>query len=454
MLWILGIATAVGVVVLVIGLRGRRINDRPYCRSCDFDLHGLPKGSETCPECAADLGFRGAIRKGRRRRRPWLVTVGILVLAAAIGLDTLWLWGRLTRQDLTPMKPDWWLVAEARSGGPEAAAALDELVVRLGNRELSAANAAFLVDRALTEQIDPDGEWFGRWGAIFEAAWQADLVSEGQLETFARQVLPLEFRHRDVIRVGETWTAAEAVSAIRLSPSMPLARWKTLERVEVGGKVVFNRAVDPARAPAPASLGGPQAQTDWVMLEHDLPAPDVEVGRHPVRAVYFLQVFDPRTTPPTLILQDRVEVHSEIEVAPAGTAVVTLVTDADLEDRVRAAIEPRSARIYIERNMMHTWSAVDVREPPVGVAFDVQLRVGDRTWPVGSFAVPGGHRDIANYGGREFPLTGLETEGLVHVELILTPSAVAAESKAWSGDEFWGGEIVLENVTVEIIDRR
>jgi len=52
------------------------------------------------------------------------------------------------------------------------------------------------------------------------------------------------------------------------------------------------------------------------MMEHQLPAPDLEAGKHPVRAVYFLQVFDPRTMPPTLILQDRVEVHSEIEIAP------------------------------------------------------------------------------------------------------------------------------------------
>ena len=52
------------------------------------------------------------------------------------------------------------------------------------------------------------------------------------------------------------------------------------------------------------------------------------------------------------------------------------------------------------------------------------------------------------------PLDGLDTQRLVEVDLILTPSTDAAEARAWSGDEFWGGEIVLENVTIEVIDRR
>ena len=82
------------------------------------------------------------------------------------------------------------------------------------------------------------------------------------------------------------------------------------------------------------------------------------------------------------------------------------------------------------------------------------MRVGDRTWPVGSFAVAGGRHDIANYGGREYPLDGLEIEGLKLADLILTPSPAAAEALAWGGDEFWGVAVILEDVPVEIVDRR
>src|SRR5690349_6074803 len=44
-----------GVVLLALGLRGRRVGDHPYCRRCGFDLFGLPPAHPACPECGADL---------------------------------------------------------------------------------------------------------------------------------------------------------------------------------------------------------------------------------------------------------------------------------------------------------------------------------------------------------------------------------------------------------------
>ena len=56
-----------GLALLLLGVRGRRIDDHPICRRCGFDLFGLPAGSERCSECGAEVRRRRAIRIGRRK---------------------------------------------------------------------------------------------------------------------------------------------------------------------------------------------------------------------------------------------------------------------------------------------------------------------------------------------------------------------------------------------------
>ncbi|NJL31404.1 MAG: hypothetical protein HC898_07100 [Phycisphaerales bacterium] len=44
-----------GLVLLWRGIRGRLVDDHPYCRGCKFDLTGLPAERTACPECGHDL---------------------------------------------------------------------------------------------------------------------------------------------------------------------------------------------------------------------------------------------------------------------------------------------------------------------------------------------------------------------------------------------------------------
>ena len=43
----------VGAILMILGVRGKRINDHPTCRDCRFDLSGVYPGVVTCPECGA-----------------------------------------------------------------------------------------------------------------------------------------------------------------------------------------------------------------------------------------------------------------------------------------------------------------------------------------------------------------------------------------------------------------
>jgi hypothetical protein len=69
-----GLLFLVGLILLILGLRGRRVDDHPICRKCGFDLFGKPEGSTICSECSADLTYphaipRPAVRRGDALRR-------------------------------------------------------------------------------------------------------------------------------------------------------------------------------------------------------------------------------------------------------------------------------------------------------------------------------------------------------------------------------------------------
>jgi hypothetical protein len=58
---------SLGLILLIIGLRGWRIDDHPWCRKCRYDLSGLDEPA-ACPECGADLARRRAVRIGLHGR--------------------------------------------------------------------------------------------------------------------------------------------------------------------------------------------------------------------------------------------------------------------------------------------------------------------------------------------------------------------------------------------------
>src|SRR4051812_1242733 len=90
--FILTAAAMLGALLLATGLRGRRVDERPRCRRCGYDLSGRPAGSAVCSECGSDLNVPRAVRIGHRERRPGLVASGavLLVLAATVGGVIVW----------------------------------------------------------------------------------------------------------------------------------------------------------------------------------------------------------------------------------------------------------------------------------------------------------------------------------------------------------------------------
>ena len=182
-------ASCGAVTLLMIGLRGRRLDDHPICRRCGFDLYGRGPRDLACWECGADLTRRGAIQLGSRVRNPIaltgsfalvLVAVAAVAQFASVRVDGNW----------RAYAPTNWLVRDAGSAQPAVRdAALSELTRRVRNGTLSADLHHSLVELALAHQADGRKPWAPAWGDLVEAARAVGRVSDEQWRRYQVQAV-------------------------------------------------------------------------------------------------------------------------------------------------------------------------------------------------------------------------------------------------------------------------
>ncbi len=70
-------------VLLINAIWGRRTGWHPICRACKHDLRGVDLTTAHCPECGTDVTKRGAVVVGRRRVRPMLLLVALMMVGLA-----------------------------------------------------------------------------------------------------------------------------------------------------------------------------------------------------------------------------------------------------------------------------------------------------------------------------------------------------------------------------------
>src|SRR5215217_5749774 len=117
---IAAVVAVLGVVLTAVGLRGRVVGDDPHCRKCGFNLRGRDESSSpVCPECGSDISAPKATRVGVRRRRPAMLTVGLLILLVGGGALGVGGWQFASTYDWAPWKPVSWLMADLDSTDPK-----------------------------------------------------------------------------------------------------------------------------------------------------------------------------------------------------------------------------------------------------------------------------------------------------------------------------------------------
>lgn len=181
---------ALGIVLLLRGWRGKRVDNHPWCRKCRFDLNGVWPGAAKCPECGVNLERIDAVELGQRHRRPILAGLGIVMLLCCAGWLGLGVWRAAGLIRWADYKPDWWLVREACSGDAETSQiATAALWNRIKDHTVSDAHIAQLTEHALAVQGDEDTPWNIIMGEIILNAWIDGSLTPDQALQFAQRAV-------------------------------------------------------------------------------------------------------------------------------------------------------------------------------------------------------------------------------------------------------------------------
>jgi len=200
-----------GLLLLVLGVRGRRIDDHPLCRKCKYDLVGTADLQANCPECGSELSRSRATRFGNRKRKRKTLVLGLLIFTTSLTGSGFLVLAHAKNFDWYPYKPLWMLSSELTTNVSPLSPRIPnraqmEVIKRLKDDELSKKQIHRLVEKALRLQADLNTKWDHFWGDFVEDAWYKEKLTSDQLHQYMATITSssLHLSTRSVIRQGET----------------------------------------------------------------------------------------------------------------------------------------------------------------------------------------------------------------------------------------------------------
>lgn len=441
---------ALGAWLLVLGLRGRRIDDHPVCRKCRFDLLGVYPSVAVCPECGAKTDGECVVLIGRRRKRRAVVAVGVLMLIGALAAGGGLGWASSRNYDWNRVKPLWLLRREAR--GVEVSIA--ELAIRETTRRIQAGRvgrvaASGFITEALDNVTSKTRNRYGDWSTLFNAARVKGLATPEEYVRFVRQTVrpTVRFLARAraseplQVRAGVEW---ESFGAFASAPRLRLLTRSVL--VDLAGEII---EAAPEGGPGPhhgeetgGSSGG-DASDGWphyATLDHP-------PGEYTITARHVLDVDEEGSQEgsPPLVTLEATSTGALLIVAATGP-VVQSVTNDSRRGAVAGSIECPGIRagVYMGRRVANVQLRPGANRAPVPVFASVWMRVGEREWRMGTIEVRAPEWGWGT--GGEIPTEPLPDPMPAMVEIVLRPNPERAEAQGV--DTIWGEEIVFRNVAV------
>lgn len=444
-----------GLVLFILAMKGRQVDDHPICRACGFDLIGAHEPRTRCPECGRDVAARRAVRIGNRTRRPRIAVVGALLTLLGLAGTTVIAWGIAAQTNWNTFKPEWWLVADFTSGDPQASdPAAAELARRLERGRVSDRRRAAVIDTALKHLVDDAAHWAVPWGELLAVAWKQELLSPEQRVAFVRALPRFALNSRRQTAQGLVWRPRLVVTSPRSPDSLQLRARMSPVHVELngvpleptaGGTIMFGLSGGGRASAMPLSVR--------FSGEH-------EPGTHTLTARWRISIQEaslrdelPGTAP--IIAEWEFERSVSVSVLPEGQPVVQIIDVQELTEQMGRCIQITQSSITpghrpgeYAANCM-----VQINGPPMNVTFQVYWRVPDE-------ASPGGHRELllGTAAGRAASGYGTGLHQTVpadfrptKVDVILRSSATAA-AETDDFEEIWGGEVIIRDVAVELPD--
>lgn len=236
-------------LLIVIALRGRIVSRGVFCRKCKFDLAGIDRhgNQPKCPECGRDVADQRSTRPVFRRKRPIVLTLGILLLLT--GGSLLGIVASNNTARVLAMLPDRVLLTMHDMGFESA---FTEIATNRLTRipPLSDDTWAELIESALEHQADETIVWDPRHGEVLLQAFTSARLSPEQIEQYFDASLEAFVEFPDEVRhgaeeMGVTLTVQSSQRLTSLSGTMGLLTdgtdtvWNRLEVTACG-------IVDPA----------------------------------------------------------------------------------------------------------------------------------------------------------------------------------------------------------------
>ena len=471
--WLLGMMGA-GVAMILFGLRGRRVGDQPACGACGFDLGASAEGTETCTECGSGLKRPGAVRRGRRRRRPIVIALGALMVLAPLGLLGAVGYAILTGVNLDTHKPIAVLKWELeRAGSSRSRSIAEELRDRLTRKETPRRQYDQIVDLALEVQGNTAHPWSTAWGEVIAEADMSSRLNKERSERFRRQAAILDIRARPRVRIGEVLPVSVLMKESRVGAATDLVTMVHSAECRLDGEVLnealpTDRRNDLRRAhPASGYV---------VMLYHTRPRGMsygargllLKLPESAKPGLYSLRVklaVDTRSSRMGVVLGTKssakssadsksVEVELPVELVE-GPTVELAPPDKAVSQLMELRLEPirvMNGGIYSAAGRDAATIHFNIADLPLGVDFGVKLRSGQRTWDMGRLS-SGTTCEmteldyIYGFSGSDRVLSSAESLSTEHVDVILTPNAAAA-AKTVDLFRIFGEEIVYKDVEV------
>ena len=445
----------VGLVLLLRGLWGRRVDRAPHCRKCGYNLTGLT--SNRCPECGAELTPQMIVHGTRRRRVHSLVVGASLLVVGAVFLGT-WAYARAQQVNWYPRAPFFWVLADARR---DVDAALRELQRRCTGRTLSSSQTRGLAD-AVLEMLEQQRRPQGRqaWVDLMPLLHQGGHLTSPQVERFVRQLLQVSFEIRPTVRQGEPLVAVVRGHTDPLV-SYPIIVQHQHGTIRFAGEVVSENMAVSKDLAAPIS-GADAGLSGYRDLDYDawhtviFSRPDVPPGRYPFEFSVQQEVFwkgagGLRSGPP--FWSDRLVLQEEVEVLAADAPdPVRLVNTAGLKELLQRRVCPHSTFLsHGTAGHPAELRTVWCLDPPipVGIAARVYLRLDHREFLLGSVAWPKLDQTHGSVVDRvasawNHPEVGLDGR---EVHFVLRPDRELARRTAGLA-EIFGGELEIGPVKV------
>ena len=213
----------VGLLVLLIGLRGKRVDLLPRCRRrwCRYDLSAFIDAERpdegypvTCPECGHVAQGVREVKWGTRRARKRVAWFGAVVLALSAMVGGVEVYARATNANTLAWMPLWLILDRAEHDSLDNAYAHQvELLNRVSRRRIDRGGADRVIAQILEWQTDEAVRW-GPLGDVFAALVRDGYATEADVERFWDNVWLLSVQTRETAVEGE-W-----------APVMVHGRWR------------------------------------------------------------------------------------------------------------------------------------------------------------------------------------------------------------------------------------